>query len=316
VLNEDGRPVAGAVVEPFGFGKANGTHYGGLKGFDALALTDAGGAFRLGVPEPGLAVYVRVNAPFMAPGLFRRLTAGPQVHELTLLSGVTVTGRLVHDGKPLAGVGVGVVQKDHSADTFVGEFQAATDADGVFRVVNVPPGETLVLYGLMESLRRHGALAARDVRTGKSRSVTDVGDMRVTAGHRLSGRVVLSDGKPVPAGTRVLLSRDEAWDSQQAVVDAQGRFEFTGLPAECFGLSANVRGYHASPRNASFDLLNGFQLLGTVRADTVGLRLLLRPGPEAERAPFDDRRYAEYERRRRAPLRGAPEGGDGAPAKR
>ena len=185
-------------------------------------MTDASGAFRLGVPEPGLAVYVHVSARFLTPGAFQRLATGPEGHDLKLVSGVTVTGRLVQGGKPLAGMGVGVVQKDRNGETWVGEFEAATDAVGVFRVLNAPANEQLVLYGLMSSLRRHGALPVRELRTGKSRSVADVGDLEVKAGQRLAGRVVLSDGKPVPAGTRMLLSREEAWDSQQAVVDCAG----------------------------------------------------------------------------------------------
>ena len=51
VLDEDGKPVPQAVVEPYGFGKGNTTHFGRLKGFDPLAVTNNKGEFRLGVPE-------------------------------------------------------------------------------------------------------------------------------------------------------------------------------------------------------------------------------------------------------------------------
>jgi hypothetical protein len=296
------------VVEPFGFGKGDGAQFGGLKGFDALALTNGKGAFRLGVPERRLTVYVQVSAPFMATRNFRQLLVGPKPHDLTLCVGVTITGRLVKGGKPLAGVAVGAVQKDRNAETCVGHFEAATDARGVFQIRNVPPEDALALYGLMSSLRTHGAVGVREVRTGKSGSVSDVGDLDVGAGHKLSGRVVLADGKPVPPGTRVLLSREEAWDIQQAVVDEEGRFAFTGLPPEYYGLTVNVRGYHLSPKNASMDLLNDFQLLGVVREEVVGLRLLLEPGPRPESQPRSDAKfYEEYHRRRQAPLRGAPE---------
>jgi protocatechuate 3,4-dioxygenase beta subunit len=40
VLDDDGDPLPGAVVEPFGFQKGTGGQYGGLTGFDPLALTD------------------------------------------------------------------------------------------------------------------------------------------------------------------------------------------------------------------------------------------------------------------------------------
>jgi hypothetical protein len=308
VLDENGRPVAEAVVEPFGFGKGDGTQFGGLKGFDPLAVTNKKGEFRLGVPEPGVAVYVQATAPFKAPRRFKKLEAGPKPHDLTLFDGVTITGRLVKGGKPLAGVAVGAAQKERNVETFVGEFQAATDDKGVFQIRNVPAEDSLVLYGLMSSLGKHGAVGARAVRTGKSGSVSAVGDVEVKPGHKLSGRVALADGKPVPAGTRVMLSREEAWDSAQAVVDKEGRFSFAGLPPEQYSLTVNVKGYHLSPKNVSTDLLNGFRLLGVVREDIAGLRLLLEPGPEPEREQRSDAKfYEEYNRCRLAPLRGAPE---------
>src|SRR5262249_44947430 len=159
---------------------------------------------------------------------------------------------------------------------------------GVFQIRNVPPEEVLNLYGLLNSLREHGAVGVREVRTGKSGSVSDMGDLEIKAGHKLSGRVVLADGKPVPPGTRALLAREEAWDVQQAVVDKEGRFTLTGLPPELYSLSVNVKGYHLSPKNASTDLLNGFRLLGTVREDTEGLRVLLEPGPQPQRENRSD----------------------------
>jgi hypothetical protein len=308
VLDENHKPVPEAVVEPFGFGKGDGAQFGGLKGFDPLAVTNKRGEFRLGVPDRGTAVYVQVSAPFKAPRKFKKLEAGAKPHDLTLFEGVTVRGRLVKGGKPLAGVAVGAAQKERNVETFVGEFQAATDEKGAFQIRNVPAEDALALYGQMSSLSKHGAVGVREVRTGESGSVSDVGDLEVKPGHRLSGRVVLADGKPVPAGTRVLLSREQAWDSAQAVADKEGRFSFTGLPSEQYSLSVNVRGYHLSPKNVSTDLLNGFRLLGVVREDISGLRLLLEPGPEPEREQRSDAKfYEEYNRRRLAPLRGAPE---------
>jgi hypothetical protein len=312
VLDEKGEPVPRAVVEPFGFMKGDSGRFGALEGFDPLALTNDKGEFRFGVPERGLTVYVQVTAPFMAPRKFKNLPTGPRANDLTLFSGVTITGRLVRGGKPLAGLALGASQKDRNAETFVGDFQAATDPRGVFQIRNVPPEEVLNLYGLMSSLRAHGALAVREVRTGKSGSVSDVGDLEIKAGHKLSGRVVLADGKPIPPGTRVLLSRGEAWDSQQAVVDKEGRFTLTGLPPELYSLSVNVKGYHLSPKNASTDLLNGFRLLGAVRQATEGLRVLLEPGPQPQRENRSDAKfYEEYEHRRKSPLRGAPEEKEG-----
>jgi hypothetical protein len=75
-----------------------------------------------------------------------------------------------------------------------------------------------------------------------------------------------------------------------------------------YSLSVDVKGYHLSPKNASTDLRNGFRLLGAVREDTEGLRVLLEPGPQPQRENRSGAKfYEEYARPRRAPLRGAPE---------
>jgi hypothetical protein len=135
-----------------------------------------------------------------------------------------------------------------------------------------------------------------------------LGDLAVQSGHKLAGRVVLADAKPLPAGTRVLVSREEAWDHQIAEVDEKAAFVFEGLPTECYRLSVNVPGYHLSPKNASYDLLNKHALLGIVRTDIEGLHLLLEPGKDSERpGGFNRELYEEYRRRRDSQLRGAPD---------
>jgi hypothetical protein len=309
VLDEAGAPVAAAVVEPHGFTKGMTGRFGGLEGFDELAVTSAKGEFRLGVPEPGLELHVQVSAPFLAPKKFAKLAVGPKGHDLVLPAGVTVSGRVLKDGKPFAGVAMGLVQKDRGVDAFVGEFRTATDGKGVFTFRNVPPGDTFVLYGQMDSLRAHGALAVKVVQTGASKSEKDMGDLAVQPGHSVTGRVVLSDGKAVPAGTKVALSREEAWDVQAAEVDRDGGFVLEGLPAERCSLSVRVKGYHVSPKNGSYDPLNGFGLIGVVGSDIKGLRLLLDVGSPPERSgTFDRKDFDEYQRRRESPLRGAEEG--------
>ena len=155
------------------------------------------------------------------------------------------------------------------------------------------------------------------MKTGAHGSTLDVGDVEVHPGHRLTGRLVLADGKPVPPGTRVLASRDEAWDSQTATVGPDGRFAFTGVPEERVSLTASVRGYHPSPRNASFDLLNPFGLLGMIEGDVEDLRFLLDPGQRPAYRRLTAEENAEYRRRRgsvlRAPGRAGAVGGVGRP---
>jgi hypothetical protein len=102
----------------------------------------------------------------------------------------------------------------------------------------------------------------------------------------------------------VLLSREDAWDSQTAAVGPEGTFSFAGLPAERVSLSTRVRGYHPSPRNASVNLINPFELMGMIQGDVEDLRFLLDPGPEPSFRRLSGEQYAEYDRRRNSPLSG------------
>jgi hypothetical protein len=307
VLDEDGKPVPGAVVEPFGIKTKGGAQFGGLRGVDALAVTDDRGEFRLGVAEKGSALYVKVSAAFLAPCRPAPLEAGPKVHEVKLVPGVTVTGTVLKDGKPVAGVALGLVQKDRRSEAFLGDLTIATDAKGRFRFQNVGPDEVYFVYGLMDSCRRYGAIPVRQVRVSASGTEKDLGTLHVQPGHKLSGRVILADGKPVPEGTRVLIAREEAWDTQTVVVGPDGGFSFAGLPSEQYSLSARVAGYHASPKNHSYHV-NHFGLVGMVNQDIHGLRFLMEPGPIPRLGGKSNKSdWEELRRREKSPLRGAPE---------
>jgi protocatechuate 3,4-dioxygenase beta subunit len=307
IRDEKGRPVARAIITPVLFEKGRtGEAAIERKGFDTLAVTDKDGLFRLGVPEADITLDVRVTAPGLAPRILGKLSPGPDGDDLILFRGVIVSGRVVKKGVPLAGVAVGLAQVDRGPRKWLGEFKVATDENGCFRIPNVAPDEEYVLYGKMPDLAAQGATELRHIRTEESGSVLLTEDLEVEAGVRLSGRVRLSDGKPVPDNTRVIVYREAARDYQEVVADKEGRFIFTGLrPGEVYSLyTARVDGYRVSEKNASYELLNGTGLLGTINADTEGLCLLLDPG-QPQRSTNMDR--DEYRRRKQSPLRGAPD---------
>lgn len=308
VLDDKGRPVVRARIEPFGFQKGSSGQYGGLKGFDALAVSDARGDFRLGVPEKGLTLCLEIKAADLAPRIFPSVPVRSEVHELRLDPGVTVSGQVVKDGKPLASVSVGLAGADRSAGKFVGHFEISTNERGEFTFLHVPAQTAYFVYGLMDTCHTHGALPAKRVKVGVSETIAKLGTLSVEPGYRLQGKVVLSDGKPVPPQTPVFFSREEAWDHQTVIAGADGSFSFSGLPPEKCSLTARVPGYHVSSRNESIDPLNPFQLVGTMQGHIRDLVLMLEPGAAAARDSAKTWREQadEYERRRNGPLRGAP----------
>jgi hypothetical protein len=308
IVDARGDPVARAVVSPQGQTLGQGAQFGGLEGVDDLALSDENGEFELGVAAKGEKLLLLVSARGFATRMTPWLPAGPEPSTIVLGRGVTVTGLVKKGEQPLAGVELGLAQVNRDGEHFVGERTIGTGPDGRFTFVNVAPNDAWTVYGLMSSLQKHGALAVRPVTTGADETTLDLGTLVLEPGLRLTGRVELSDKKPLPPDLRVMLGREEAWDSQVAILSADGRFAFEGLPRELYTLNVRLQGYVVSPRNQSHDALNRSGLLGRVEANTE-LVLLLEPG--MEKHSFDASDLAEgawgrYQALLEAPLRGAP----------
>ncbi len=160
-----------------------------------------------------------------------------------------VRGRLSNDGKPVDGVSVGLVQCDRSSETFLGTYAIGTKKDGTFEFSYVPPEDDFYIYTTMDSTMG-GALPLRRVTIGKSESLMDLGDLELREAHMLSGRNVLTDGKPVPGPIQLLLSREGAWDSQKTMLGSDGAFHFENVPGqEPVTFIARIPGYELSDRN-------------------------------------------------------------------
>jgi len=298
VVGPDGKPVHGAVVNIRGVTRGQSTRFGGNPDVDPTAVTDEAGEFVIHGREPFEAVGVDVVARALAKGIFSRLATGDAVHELKLVEGVSVQGRLMKNGKPLAGVEVGIAGAERSSEIFVGNYSVATDDEGRFAFVNLPARTAYHVYGIMKSLKAQGALGARPVRTQDDGSTLDTGDLKVEPGFTVSGFVHLTDGKEIPRKTRISLGREDAWDSQQMDLDSRGHFKFTGVPAESVHVSTRVTGYRLSARNASVDPLNTSSLIGHIHTNKTDLLIELEPGPRHDRLDGDQQAT------RAEPLRG------------
>ncbi|MGH7942759.1 MAG: hypothetical protein ACREFR_17000, partial [Limisphaerales bacterium] len=178
----------------------------------------------------------------------------------------------------MANVDVSVVSADRTMDSSFANLVIGTGQDGRFLFLNLSPNVNYDVCGTMKSLAPFGAIPSRLVQVGDDGSETDIGDLIVTPGHRLAGQVVLADGKPVPSNTRLLINRINAWDSIQVDLPPNGHFDVSNIPAETYSLSVRVRGYHMSPKNASYDTLNPGRLMGRVDGDTTNLIFLLERG--------------------------------------
>ena len=251
VIDAHDRPVSNAVVQPQGIledGKG-GSMYGTIDGLDPVAVTNKKGEFELAHTKPFEAMVLQVEARGMAPKIATNLATGAERHAISVTDGATIRGRLVQDGKPVpnAEIGLAARQRGWSANLkLVGyplpEIRIGTNEDGTFAITNVPPGVEWYVYGKMESLAARGGAPIVECATKKDGEEIDLGDLSIAPALHLRGKVVLSDGKPIPAGMRVTVGSDRAFDSQTAVLREGGAFEFTGLAKGGYTISASVKG--------------------------------------------------------------------------
>jgi hypothetical protein len=277
VLDSLGKPVAGARVSAQSF--KTDAFSGFSPGiFDPIAVTNVRGEFILTSSSAITHADLKIEGNGVAPRIIagRKPEANPQTIKMT--AGATITGRLIRGGRPVADALVGLVQVSRGSDQFLGEASIGTDLHGGFTLRNVHPDEDYFIYGLMGSFKDGGAVPAVRIRSGADGATTEVGDLKVVRGHRIKGQVLLSDGKNVPARSRLMVSREDAWDHQEVELDAAGRFEISGLPTEKYSLNVSLPGYRLSSKNHSIDSQNQFRLVGTIDQDIDTLKILMEPG--------------------------------------
>ena len=160
-------------------------------------------------------------------------------------------GHLVADGKPVSGAEIGLIAREQGGFGFnldmdgnpYSEMRVGTQEDGSFAITNVPSPVEWYIYGKMESLGSRGATEPVICATTRDKEQVDLGDIQVKPGHRLRGQVILSDGKPIPNGMRMLINSDRAWDIQTATLGLDGHFDFVGLAVGGYSISPAVKGY-------------------------------------------------------------------------
>ncbi len=302
LIDPEGKPVAGVRVNAEGIRNAQYSSYGATSGrVDPMAVSDENGEFFLDCTNGIEAITVLIEPRNLAK---RRLWLDTgKAHLLRLKEGVAVVGRLLHDGKPLAGASVSMNTEDRSSEVFMRGFDVATDAEGRFKLPNIPANNRLVLYTKMKEMQEKGvALAPQKVSTGADGSTVDLGDLKVGPAYTLQGKVVTSDGQPLPARTRLYLNLEGAWDNQDTRPDDDGWFQFLGVPASPIGLSLRVTGYRISAKNPSKDWLNEGMIVGQISTNMENFIIHLERGERFDRSdgpPDNDRQPTGK------PLRGA-----------
>ena len=312
--------VSGRVVGPDGQGIV------GAKLFPQQAVvrqrdlaTGPGGYFAFEAERVSDLFSVRVEPPSgLAKRMFRLDVAGPQRDPLVLGVGVEVAGRVVRDGRPVAGLPVGLsqIEANRHDDGFLGFPATTTDRDGRFRFEHAFADQELILGVQIGHLKGGETVPPVSFRGGGDGSAVDLGDLAIVPGRRLGGRVAFADGKAIPPGTTVVASVEEANARKVGRVDpGTGRFDLDGLPdAEIHVVVVfpDIRthlpdGYRLSPSMPCVSPLSPYLMAGRLDRDVLDMTILLEPG-DPPRLTLDPTRLADFDEARAATLVGAPPG--------
>jgi uncharacterized GH25 family protein len=255
VVDAHGTPVRDAVVTPDGIliVRRGGTIYGTFRGL--VAVTNERGEFEIAYSEPAVKMLLMVEPRAMAPKSVI-LPTGSERQTVTVSDGALVRGRLVDNGKPVGGAEIGLSPRQAwsggpnlaISGSFYHEVPIGTQEDGTFAITNVPAPEEWNVYGKMESIASRGATALVALATTHDNQEVNVGDIQIKRGYRLRGKVLLSDGKPLPEGMRLRVQSEPTRDDQTILLSADGKFEFVGLAAGKYLFFPSVQGYR-SPKD-------------------------------------------------------------------
>jgi hypothetical protein len=275
VVDRDGAAVRDVVVEQKGVtsrGPGGGmmTGFGANGWIDQAVVSNEKGEFEIAYGKPAVQMILNVAARGMAPKLVTFPT-GPERKTVTVTDGALIRGRLLFDGKPVANAQLGLITHERRSGTMYPEVLIGTGEDGTFAITNVPAGRIWLLYPKMDSVAARGIGGdVVGVETKDDGEEVNVGDIELKRAYSFKGRVVLTDGKPIPPDMRVTLGADRAWDSQIAMIAPDGSFEFRGVPPGIYGVSPAVKGYRTVESS-------GVEAL--VKKDVSGFVVRMEPAP-------------------------------------
>jgi hypothetical protein len=282
ITNYDGESIVGARVGVDSVQIEKPTQRSIPEGMDPMAISDANGVFILTSETPfttlDLAISAREYAPLKMTGI------EPGKHWIIQMTeGVTIRGRVLKNNKPVSGTTMVLDGIYRSDDFYARHSELATNAEGYFEFLNMPPLTDYYLRGKMDDSSPHGALEPLWVTTKGDGTLVDVGNLQITPDLRIAGRLILDSKAALPPDTKIVITTERGWDRSETIVAENGQFELAGLPLDRYRISVQIPNHRLAIENPNLNLFNGSHLEGTLNTNLENLTILVEAGPQHTR---------------------------------
>lgn len=278
IVNDVDQPVEGALVDPCG-AKTADRRWGGRVAV-APTITDAEGRFALRLPNDYLALDIEIVADGYAGASKSQLEPGTELHRLVIPAGTGVTGRLLRDGQPAAGVRVAVVQMNRSAGHhFIKAVGDITGRDGRYRFDYLPANQQYAIFTLVGEGPQELVLKTRKFNVHADRATRELPDLELVPALRISGKIIVPANEPIPADTKVIVGRDPAWDLIAVPAQEDGTFVIEGLPPEIYTIQIVAKGFSLDTENLPYQVVqeNTFGIALVESLDELNISLKKSP---------------------------------------
>ena len=304
VVDSFGDPIADVLVEIEGWTDGDTGTWGNARRImkTPIAVTDAKGQFTLATLQTVEALHINLSNRTYAQQECYDLALGGPEQTFQLQAGVSISGRLTYQGKPLAKRTIGIVSQKRSPRSNFTRSSVPTNSQGEFHFFNLPADLSYYLAADMESVSELGQTSIKKLGPWKNGHAENIGDLKVETALSISGVVKTRNDATIPPDSVILVSHQQAWNLLSIPLAPDGKFAFKNVLPGPIRITVRVPGYRLAAMNRSFSGLNRGELLATISESSENLLFLIEEGSwqSAPRRPD----FSKGENARDRPLHG------------
>ncbi|WP_419189014.1 carboxypeptidase regulatory-like domain-containing protein [Stieleria marina] len=244
IIDKHGKGIPGATIEVSRVVFMDGRSRKPDADITSATVTDQEGKFVVRAATPIRRMTLKISAGGYASFANTSALPGKPLQDIQLSHGSSLAGRLVFDGKPAAGVKLGLVQSQRSIGNIVTPMSTTTDENGHFGWNHLTAATEFAIYSLIDQ-DNAATLPVTLVTSSLSNSLTDLGEVPAQKGHRVALRFVTEDRKPIPPRAYCYLSRSKAWSSSRKSLPQRfaATVRFNAVPTDIIRVYVRVPDY-------------------------------------------------------------------------